>query len=150
MCLGSEICNNSAKIRENRHPTSIMKIPAVKLPAHRAGLPGHAVASRMRANEISFFIVPLDPAYKAGLAGHLPVSVGAFSLEELKRSPWSGHFGVMGHGKQPWQDTGYIGYFKETVGGAGSRPENIGGRENVRLGIKRMDLSSLVNKVGDL
>jgi len=36
----------------------------VKLPAHRAGLPG---------NEISFFIVPFDPAYKAGLAGHLPV-----------------------------------------------------------------------------
>jgi hypothetical protein len=36
----------------------------VKLPAHRAGLPG---------NEILFFIVPLDPAYKAGLAGHLPV-----------------------------------------------------------------------------
>ena len=36
----------------------------MKLPAHRAGLPG---------NEISFFIVPLDPAYKAGLAGHLPV-----------------------------------------------------------------------------
>jgi hypothetical protein len=27
----------------------------------------------MRANEISFFIVPLAPAYKAGLAGHLPV-----------------------------------------------------------------------------
>jgi hypothetical protein len=46
----------------------------VKLPAHRAGLPGHAVASRMRANEISFFIVPLKPAYKAGLAGHLPVT----------------------------------------------------------------------------
>ena len=45
----------------------------MKLPAHRAGLPGHAVASRMRAKEISFFIVPLDPAYKAGLAGHLPV-----------------------------------------------------------------------------
>jgi hypothetical protein len=45
----------------------------VKLPAHRAGLPGHEVASKMRANEISFFIVPLDPAYKAGLAGHLPV-----------------------------------------------------------------------------
>jgi hypothetical protein len=27
----------------------------------------------MRANEISFFLVPLDPAYKAGLTGHLPV-----------------------------------------------------------------------------
>jgi hypothetical protein len=36
----------------------------VKLSAHRAGLPG---------NEISFLFVPLDPAYKAGLAGHLPV-----------------------------------------------------------------------------
>jgi len=35
----------------------------VKLPAQRAGLPG---------NEISFLIVPLDPAYKAGVAGHLP------------------------------------------------------------------------------
>jgi hypothetical protein len=35
----------------------------VKLPAHRAGLPG---------KEISFLIVPLDPAYKARLAGHLP------------------------------------------------------------------------------
>jgi len=46
----------------------------VKLPAHRAGLPGHAVASRMRANEISFFIVPLDPGYKAGLLGHSPVN----------------------------------------------------------------------------
>jgi len=29
----------------------------------------------MRANGISFFIVPLDPAYKAGLAGHMPVNV---------------------------------------------------------------------------
>jgi hypothetical protein len=39
-------------------------LPAkVKLHAHRAGLPG---------NEISFLFVPLDPAYKAGLAGHLP------------------------------------------------------------------------------
>jgi hypothetical protein len=51
-----------------------MVISNVKLPAHWAGLPGHAVASRMRANEISFFIVPIDPAYKAGLAGHLPVN----------------------------------------------------------------------------
>ena len=64
----------------------------VKLPAHRAGLPGHAVASRMQANEISFFLVPLDPlglsshwvsqpigplnpAYKTVLVGHLPVNV---------------------------------------------------------------------------
>jgi hypothetical protein len=43
----------------------------VKLPAHRAGLPGKV---------LSFHIVPpvvgsnrLAPAYKAGLAGHLPV-----------------------------------------------------------------------------
>jgi len=33
----------------------------LKLSAHRAGLPGHPVASSMRANEISFFIGPLDP-----------------------------------------------------------------------------------------
>jgi hypothetical protein len=37
----------------------------VKLPAHKAGLPGR---------EIFILIVPLDPAYKAGLAGHLPVN----------------------------------------------------------------------------
>jgi len=36
----------------------------VKLPGHRPGLPG---------NVISFYIVPLDPAYKAGPAGHFPV-----------------------------------------------------------------------------
>jgi hypothetical protein len=36
----------------------------VKLPVHRTGLPG---------KELSFHIVPLDPAYKAGLAGHVPV-----------------------------------------------------------------------------
>jgi hypothetical protein len=37
----------------------------MKLPAHRARLPG---------NEISFLIVPLHPAYKAGLEGHLPAN----------------------------------------------------------------------------
>jgi hypothetical protein len=36
----------------------------MKLPAHRAGFPGKV---------ISFYIVPLDPAYKVGLAGHVPV-----------------------------------------------------------------------------
>jgi len=37
----------------------------MKLPAHRAGLPG---------NVISFYIVPLDPEHCAGVAGHLPVT----------------------------------------------------------------------------
>jgi hypothetical protein len=36
----------------------------VKLPVHSAGLPGKV---------ISFYIVPLNPAYKGGLAGHGPV-----------------------------------------------------------------------------
>jgi len=36
----------------------------VKLHGHRPGLPGKVVP---------FHIVPLDPAYKAGLAGHVPV-----------------------------------------------------------------------------
>jgi hypothetical protein len=43
----------------------------VKHPDHRPGLPGHAVENRMRAKVGSFHIVPLDPAYKAGLAGHV-------------------------------------------------------------------------------
>ena len=37
---------------------------SVKLPAHSAGLPG---------NDLLFDIVPLDPAHRAGLAGHAPV-----------------------------------------------------------------------------
>jgi len=35
----------------------------VKLSAHSAGLPG---------NDLLFNIVPLNPAYKAGLKGHAP------------------------------------------------------------------------------
>jgi hypothetical protein len=58
---------------------------SVKLPTHRVGLSGHAVASRMRANEITFFIVPFDPAYKAGLTGHLPVR----KIQILRMSKWS-------------------------------------------------------------
>jgi hypothetical protein len=39
--------------------------PEVKLPGHRPGLPD---------NVISFYIVPLDPAHSAGLAGHVPAA----------------------------------------------------------------------------
>jgi hypothetical protein len=42
----------------------------MKLPVRRTGLPG---------NEFSFHIVPLDPAFRAGLAGHLPVRIGEYS-----------------------------------------------------------------------
>jgi hypothetical protein len=38
----------------------------VKLPVHKTGLPG---------NELSSHIVPPDPAYKAGLEGHLPANL---------------------------------------------------------------------------
>ncbi len=38
----------------------------MKLLVHRTGLPGE---------EIFVNIVPLDPAYKAGLAGYLPVNL---------------------------------------------------------------------------
>jgi len=47
--------------------TSFYKKRQLKLPAHRAGLPGKV---------ISFYIVPLDPAHSAGLAGHVPVIKG--------------------------------------------------------------------------
>ncbi len=40
----------------------------VKPPAHRAALPGKV---------ISFYIVPLGPAYKARLPGHVPVKKGS-------------------------------------------------------------------------
>ena len=35
----------------------------MKLPGHRPALPG---------NVVSFYIVPLDPAHSAWLAGHVP------------------------------------------------------------------------------
>jgi hypothetical protein len=53
----------------------------VKLPAHRAEFPG---------NEISFLFVRLDPAHKAGLAGHLPVKVQTWGyLENRKNGLWA-------------------------------------------------------------
>jgi hypothetical protein len=43
----------------------------MKLPAHRAGLPGHG-SGEPDASKGSFtYIVPLDPVYKAGVAGHV-------------------------------------------------------------------------------
>jgi hypothetical protein len=41
-------------------------------PGHRQELPGKV---------ISFHIVPLDPAYEAGLTGHVPVNNLTFSKE---------------------------------------------------------------------
>ena len=44
----------------------------VKLPARSAGLPGHA-SGELNVSKGSFVhIVPLDPACKAGLTGHVP------------------------------------------------------------------------------
>ena len=59
----------------------------VKLPAHRAGLPGKV---------ISFYIVPLDPAHSAGLAGHVPVNKEGPSIVPAVASGlieirWFGH-----------------------------------------------------------
>jgi hypothetical protein len=50
----------------------------MKLPAQRARLPGKV---------ISFYIVPLDPAYKAGLAGHNPVKVEWSRLKVFPEEP---------------------------------------------------------------
>jgi len=54
----------------------------VKLPAHRG-------ASR-KGNLI--YIVPLDPACKAGLAGHLPVKSRSSRKKILPRPDVIGHF----------------------------------------------------------
>jgi hypothetical protein len=45
----------------------------VKLPARRAELPGHASGEQYVSKGNFVHIVPLDSAYKAGLAGHVPV-----------------------------------------------------------------------------
>lgn len=63
------------------------------------------------------------------------------SIEELNRSPWSGHSALMGNVKRDWQDTGYIlPYFGKRGSGKrrylefvkkgldlGRRPELVGG-----------------------
>jgi hypothetical protein len=76
--------NNVERFRMSLYPYPLM-LPAiglgentivrmVKLPAHRAGLPG---------KEQLIYIAPLDPAYKAGLAGAPPVnSVNVIVTEE--------------------------------------------------------------------
>ena len=72
----------------------------VKFPAHRAGLPG---------KDISFLFVPLDPAYKAGLAGHLPVKTLAKPPLKKKRG-------------QPQLANPLKSLPRETVGAAGFEP----------------------------
>ena len=55
--------------RSNPQKASTLKL---KLPAHRAGLPGHASGEQNVSKGSLLHIVPLEPAYKAGLAEHLP------------------------------------------------------------------------------
>ena len=73
----------------------------VKLPAHRAGLPGHPVASRMRAKEVSFILCPFLPAGRQGPhlsrlsgTGHVPANwlktLANFEQRKDKRSPEHG------------------------------------------------------------
>ena len=56
-----------------------MKLP----PAYAGGLSGARSGERKASKEITFLIVPLDPAYKAGLAADLPVK----SLDEIILCP---------------------------------------------------------------
>jgi hypothetical protein len=48
-------------------------VSTVKLPADRARLPGHAVASRMRAKEISFVLCRSTRLSRFDGTGHVPV-----------------------------------------------------------------------------
>ncbi len=70
----------------------------MKLPAHRAGLPGHASGEQNVSKGNFVHIVPLDPAYKAGLAGHVPVKEGVDSSPvRCGDSSTSGSAGFSGH-----------------------------------------------------
>jgi len=50
----------------------------MKLPGHRPRpfdrAHGSELVEELPGNVVSFHIVPLDPAYKAGLTGHVPVT----------------------------------------------------------------------------
>ena len=65
----------------------------MKLPANGAGLPGNAVASKMRANEISLFIGSLDPL---GLSTYW-VSRPIGFLDPASMAWLAGHVGIAGH-----------------------------------------------------
>ena len=74
------------------HPSFRFKGGSMKLAAHSAGLPG---------NDLLFDIVPLDPAQRAGLAGHAPVTwLGAL---------WS---------KLPWLRRRFLLFCREHVPGS--------------------------------
>jgi len=48
----------------------------MKLPAHGAGLPGHASGEQNVSKGSFIHLVPLDPAYPAGSGtGHVPANI---------------------------------------------------------------------------
>ena len=53
----------------------------MKLPAHRAGLPGHASGEQNVSKGNFVHIVPLDPAYEAGIAEHVPAKLQCLTLD---------------------------------------------------------------------
>ena len=166
---------------------------------------GHLFQNRYKS------IVCQEDAYLLELVRYIHLNLIRVGLvkdrEGLNRSPWSGHSGLMGYVKRPWQDTGYIlSFFGKGRGrkksylnfleqgiALGSRPELVGGglirslggwaevmglrrrrerqlsdqrilgdgdfvetvltemddlgRENLRFGAKRTDLSLLAKRV---
>jgi len=67
---------------------------------------GHLFQNRYKS------IVCQEDAYLLELVRYIHLNLIRVGLvkdiEELNRSPWSGHSGLMGYVKRPWQDTGYI------------------------------------------
>jgi hypothetical protein len=57
----------------DKHHRKNTRVQGVKLPVHGAGLPAHASGEQNVSKGSFVHIVPLDPAYKVGLAGHVPV-----------------------------------------------------------------------------
>ena len=100
---------------------------------------GHLFQNRYKS------IVCQEDAYLLELVRYIHLNLLragiAKSLEELNRSPWSGHSVLMGHQKREWQDTEYVlSYFGKGAGGKrgylkfvsegitmGRRPEFVGG-----------------------
>jgi putative transposase len=92
---------------------------------------GHLFQNRYKS------IVCQEDAYLLELVRYIHLNLLragiAKSLEELNRSPWSGHSALMGHQKRKWQDTEYVlSYFGK---GAGRRRQYLKFvREGITLG----------------
>ena len=82
-------------------------LPPRQAGAATAGIPGHVVASRMRAKEVSFVLCPLAPLSRFGGMGHVPAKCSRRPLlSPILTDPFRSHGEFKGvSGNEPPRDT---------------------------------------------